>query len=445
MSGGNLVIDSAIQRHLLENIKHLDLKVGNEKFTFFGKLPLPVVREDNDFDFLVSIVSDMMLVVGAILPTDLSAPVYLAKSGFKFDPVDPTKVYSSEKFSLTSKDGGRTAVSGAKPIATEYFEMIQRLSAAYSNFFEEKWSILGPVVRLNFERKQISNYYVALFSQNPTVPLVYEFLCAVYDEALDREKEDVIIEVMQLCAFHAQMYPDYLGFHDLLGVCHYNRNEYGAAIRSWNRAKECLESDESGAGGLDESGGEGDADESGDRSGAADSSDDGFKIGTIEKIDSMIASAEVKLHLEIGCSLAASDPGTALKHLQSARPVFSDWWVHSYHMGIAYYTKKDYEQSKKYFERTLELFSGCHQAYERIAEIHRREEDFEKMYEALANSLKINPNNGEVLGKLILVAEKIGKLDKVAKLIKQAKELDHTNDFVVQAEQVVRQNENRRS
>ncbi|MDO4753550.1 MAG: hypothetical protein Q4A41_00975, partial [Bacillota bacterium] len=157
-------------------------------------------------------------------------------------------------------------------------------------------------------------------------------------------------------------------------------------------------------------------------------------IGTVEKIDSMLASAEVKLHLEIGCSLAATDPGTAITHLQYAKPVFSDWWVFNYYMGIAYLTKEDFARAKTFFERTLELFSGCHEAFERLADVYYHFAEYDKVYESLENSLKINPNNGEVLGKLIIIADKVGKLDKVAGLIKHAKELDQSNDYVLKAE-----------
>lgn len=413
-----MVANSAIQRHLLSNIKHIEYKTGSREFEFFGNLPLPVVRETNEFDLLVEIVSEMMLVVGSVLQSDLFAPIHLAKANYTFEKPDRSKVYSSEKYQITKK----SCICGEKeekPLPAEYLEMIRGLSTLYMEFFAEKWNILGPIVKLNIERKPVSNYYVVMFSQNPTIDMMYELLCTVYDEALEQDKDDVIIEVMQIAFLHIEMYPDYMGFYDLMGVAHYNRNEFSDAIGYWKKALDMLES-------VDKNTSENQEDEKKQNI-----------VHTIEKMESMLASAEVKLHLEIGCRLASTDPGTAMIHLQNAKPVFSDWWVFTYYMGVAYLTKQDYAQAKAYFVRTLELFSGCHEAFERLADVYYRLEQYDKVYESLENSLRINPNNGEVLGKLIIIADKVGKLKKVASLIKHAKQLDYSNDYVVRAERLL--------
>lgn len=411
-----MVTNSAIQRHLLSNIKHIEYRTGSEEFAFFGNLPLPVVKETNEFDLLVGIVSEMMLVIGSILQSDLFAPIHIAKTNYKFEKMDQRKVYSSEKYRITKKNCVCGEEKKEKALPGEYLEMIQGLSSLYMKFFSEKWNILGPIVRLNLERKPVSNYYVVLFSQKPSIDMMYQLLCAVYDEALEQEKEDVIIEVMQLASLHIEMYPHYMGFYDLMGVAHYNRNEFSEAIRHWTKAMEMVESENKEE---------------------TDASVLQNRKHVIEKIGSMLASAEVKLHLEIGCRLASTDPGTAISHLQNAKPVFSDWWVFHYYMGVAYLTKQDYSRAKSYFERTLELFSGCHEAFERLADVYYHLEQYDKVYESLENSLKINPNNGEVLGKLIIIADKVGKLEKVANLIKHAKQLDYSNDYVVRAERLL--------
>lgn len=436
-----MVTNSAIQRHLLSNIHHIEYTVGSKEFAFFGNLPLPIVRETNEFDLLVEMVSQMMLVIGSILPGDLFSPIHLAKANFEFEKIDPRTVYSSEKYCITRK-GCICEEKEEKSLPAEYIEMIERLSTAYSRFFSEKWNILAPVVRLNLDRKAVSNYYVVMFSQNPTIDMMYQLLCAVYDEALEQEKDDVIIEVMQIASLHIEMYPDYMGFYDLLGVAHYNRNEFGEAIKYWEKAwkmlKDSMKDADKKNGSAKATSENGDNPEHSDEKSVLERNIGNQKIAhMIEKIESMLASAEVKLQLEIGCRLASTDPGTAITHLQNAKPVFSDWWVFTYYMGIAYLTKEDYSQAKTYFERTLELFSGCHEAYERLADVYYHLEQYDKVYESLENSLKMNPNNGEVLGKLIIIADKVGKLDKVAVLIKHARQLDYSNDYVVQAERLL--------
>lgn len=401
----------------MDHIKEVQLAVGSKKFAFFGSLPIPVVEADNDFDRLSEIVRSMMLVVGAVIGRELTPSIYLAKSKYHYPPIDNTKVYSSQEYTIAKTTPKRERPQ--LPLPAEFYQKIKELSGAYAGFFEEKWHILGPVVQLNLERNPVSNFYSALLNQSFTVPLLYEFLCAVYDEALDEGNQDVIVEVMQLATLQAEIYPHFMGFHDLLGVAHYNRNEYSLAIERWKLAKECLLAMH------DEEDGEGE-----ERSAAF-----------VSKIDSMLASAEVKLHFEIGCEMAQSDPDTALKHLKSAKPVFADWWVFNYYSGIAYMAKRNYLKATELFQRTLEMFSGCHEAYERLAEIEESYGHYERAYDYLAHSLQINPKNGEVLGRLIVIADKIGKLDRVAKLLKQAKELDAENVHVKQAESIIQRRE----
>lgn len=418
------MIESAIGRHLIDNISQISFTIGNRHFAFFGKMPVPIPDGDNDFDMLLDIVGKMMAVVGAVMCRELIPALYLARANYKFPDVDFTKVYSSDRYSI--KNAEKPPLEAHSSISPEFYERMVKLSGDYSSFFEEKWDTLGPVVRLNLDRSGMSNFYSALLNQQLSLETVYEFLCSVYDEALDENKHDVMIEVMQLAALNAEMYPRFTGFHDLLGVAHYNRCEFSSAIERWKLAKEglLLEFEQS------------------EKKEGIDSADpEAFSAETVqkmmEKIDSMIASAEYKQHLNIACDLSEADPDTALRHFEAARPVFSDWWVFCYYLGIAYQTKKQWNQAMKYFQRTTELFSGCHEAHERMAEIYEEKGECENAYESLAQSLKIYPSNGEVLGKIILVADKIGRIGKVAKLIKQAKKFDANNPYVRRAENLL--------
>ncbi len=417
-------IRSAIEKHLLENagIFRPVLEGGTG---IFDDMPVPDVSADNDFDDLVAKTEKILIITGATLDEELVSAIRYAKNHFEISPIDSSKIYSSDAFSLSgviskradAKDDDLSNVTDIELLSRidsakglelleRYHETLSEFREIYLQFLAKKAEIFAPVIQLILSRNIVSNVRAALLNFDISFFSLYDFLSLLYDEALDANKEELKEEILKLCMHYSAMFPDFPGFHDLVGVACYNRGDFENAIYRWNIAKRCF------AKGMDE---------------------EDIKREFIEKIDSLIASAEAKYVLHLGCSTVENDPEAALKYLTQCKPVFSDWWVHSYFSGLAYQRMGSHSSAINYYQKTLELNSGCHEAWERMAELYEIRGDYAVAFECLKSSLAIFPSNAEVLGKLILAADKIGQLGKVSRLISQAQKLDSANRYVLEA------------
>ncbi len=454
---------SSIEARMIEKSKNIKFVSRESKFSIFGNLEVPSVKADNDFDYMVRIVEQMLMVVGSTFPSEVKDILTEAKRRYEFKPVDDTKIYSSEKFVIPPKglssyghrvsqeiddleetelsdkktNQGRTRMeispdfeahaigtSGITAIPNDVYERLANLKYEYLKLIVEKWDTFMPAIQSIMTKQISSNLQSSMLNFDHSLVCMYEFLCIVYDEALDANDEQALVEVMQLSKFYADYYPTYGGFHDLLGVAYYNRNEFKEAIYSWERARECI----LGSDGNGEKDGE-------------ESVQSLENKGYAEKIDSLLISTKLKLGLQEGCAIAETHPEQAMELLKNIKYAFSDWWVFNYYMGVAYQNMNRPKDALKYYETTLEVNSGCHEALERMGEIYTEQEEYVKAYNSLEHSLSINPLNAEAIGMYILASDKVGKLEKGKKLLAKALELSPNNEYVVKAKELIGEKE----
>ncbi len=446
---------SKIEEHMMGRTGDIRFVSHSQKFSLFGDLSVPRVEATNDFDYMVGIVEKMLLVVGAVFPSEVIDILNEAKSRYIIKTVDDRKICSSSHFvipprgengSLSSpssvdKNIRKDAVEHSVRVLSagesdddgiqldfeanalryakteeqsdEDYQKLFHLKYQYLKLIVDKWDTFIPAIQSVMSRNLNSNLQCAMLNFDHSLVSMYEFLCIVYDEALESGNDDVVAEVMQLAKFYADYYPSYGGFYDLLGVSHYNRNEYEEAIESWNTAKRCI---------LDP---EGTVEEK--EAAAKD------HLGYGEKIDSLLISANLKKALQKACGFAETNPEEGLTLLKSIQYAFSDWWVFNYYMGVASQNVGRMQDAMTYYTKTLELHSGCHQALERMSELYTEWEDYEKAYMMLEQSLSMNPLNGEAIGMFILASEKVGKLEQGKKLLPTATELSPSNYYVLKA------------
>ncbi len=94
---------SSIEARMIASTKDIRFVSPLGKFSIFGDLLVPSVKADNDFDYMVKIVEQILLVIGSTFPSEVSDILSEARNRYRYPAVDDTKIYSSEKFIIPQK------------------------------------------------------------------------------------------------------------------------------------------------------------------------------------------------------------------------------------------------------------------------------------------------------------------------------------------------------
>lgn len=458
---------SAIEMMLMDNVGDFAVIEGNKKFPLFDDVPVPLVEAGNDYDMMIEIAKKMFLIMG----TKPSYGQVFALSGAggarALMGADPSTICSSEKFDPTAlkigyglyrekkeKDAGGSQVRDAKGSSGEAgsgsgsqrgagsydfrrkidflkakdyqpnhprddYAKIMALREIYYKFVSKNWDTFGPAFETVAHSDRKSNYINVMLHFSNFISLHYELMCALYDEALEKGRFDVISEVLASAEYSSAYFPDFSGYMDLMGVINYNLNNFEEAIECWKAARERISYDGDE---FDEN-----------REEIEQAIEEGKK-----KIDSLIDSARAKANFQYACQFAESHPEEAIKRLTEITPIYSDWWVYSYFMGIAHEKMGDDLSAISNYRRTIELNSGACEAYLRLAEIYMSWGKYEEAYNQVKEALSINPNNARGIAVLIIVSEKLEKLDhRATKLIENAEAIDPDDYLVREARELL--------
>lgn len=448
------MINTAIEKYLLDGAEEIVLVTPEKSLPFFGDLPVPKVEQTNDFDTILEMVEKVLIIIGSILPEEASALLNNAIKSFPTPRINHKSVFMLDQQNATSQknrispnemlsrglteqgnwmdkgDEEKELVSNldyqkeiARSIDLDEYLNLNELRNDYLNVIADHWDKFKPMIDHLMNRgtehrsdPRLLSAMIAIDGLN--LESLYELAGCIYDEYLKGAGERLGDEVYSLAHFCVSLSNEFYGFFDLLGVSHYNRYEFARAIANWEKAKANI--------------------------GLLSYLPDYEKDRMAKSIDSLIEGATIKLRMDYACDIVVEKPDVSIKLLKGLKEFFGDWWAYWYFHGLACMADGKNQMAMDSFRKTLELNSGCHEAFECMSDIDRMEKDFDSAYENIKKALNIFPMNARALGKLIIIANAIGELGKVKHLLKKAVELDPDDDYVNKAKAIVEKNEKKK-